>query len=118
MPLHHGHIIERIVRRNGHSISDVARLVNVNRRSIYNWFNLSTINPVTIYQIGHAIKHDFSVEFPDLFKPEDFHFTKPSFLPEQQDNDIEAVKEMLWKDRYIDLLERYTRLVEERSLVF
>jgi hypothetical protein len=119
MPLHHGHIIERIVRKNGHSISDVARLVKVNRRSIYNWFNLATLNSDIIYQIGHAIKHDFSVEFPDFFKPKDFIFqNKASFSAEDLDRQLEAEKELLWKERYLELLERYTKLIEERLSVF
>lgn len=116
MPLHHGQLIERIVRKHGLSISEVARLVNVNRRSVYNWFTLQSLKSEVIYQIGHAIRHDFSVEFPDLFKPEDFVFkTKAPVSVEIKISQIEIEKELLWKEKYLDILERYQKLLEQTS---
>jgi lambda repressor-like predicted transcriptional regulator len=114
MPLNYGQIIERRVRICGYSISALARLVNVNRRSVYNWFNQPMLKTDIIYQIGHAIEHDFSIEFPDLFKPEDFQFDKKNLLSiEQRMLQIEAEKELIWKERYLALLERFTKLREE-----
>ncbi|MDB5019809.1 MAG: hypothetical protein JWQ28_936, partial [Pedobacter sp.] len=45
MSKHYGQILERAIRRNGNSISDVARLLNINRRSVYNWFNQAQLRP-------------------------------------------------------------------------
>lgn len=116
MPLHHGQIIEKIIRRYGHSISEVARLVNVNRRSIYNWFNDPTLKPDTIYQIAHVIQHDFSIEFPDLFTPKDFVFeTKASFIAERKAELFGAEKDLLYKKKYLNLLKRYNELKEANS---
>jgi transposase-like protein len=39
MSQHHGQAVEKIIRRGGHSITKVARIMNVNRRSVYNWFD-------------------------------------------------------------------------------
>jgi lambda repressor-like predicted transcriptional regulator len=115
MPLHQGQIVEKIVRKNGYSISAIARIINVNRRTVYNWFNLPILKTSVIYQIAQAIKHDFSVEFPELFKPEDFVFkNKSSLSAEHQAQIVEAEIELIWKERYLDLLERYTKLSEER----
>lgn len=63
---HHGQLIEKIIRRNGHSITDIARLTNVNRRSVYNWFNKARLKPRTIKSIGEAIRYDFTGIFLSL----------------------------------------------------
>ena len=114
--LHYGQLVEKMVRRNGHSISDVARLANVNRRSVYNWFNQQQLKPEIIYRIGCVINHDFSEEFPNLFTSEDFTkgFRKTSFVHNvSNETEITEIKQV-WKDKYIDLLERYNKLLSHR----
>lgn len=113
MDIHHGETIEKIVRRNGHSITDVARLTKVNRRSVYNWFNQPKLKPEIIYKIGCVINHDFSKELPMLFTPEDF--TKG--IKEHSPVEVRLVAENdIWKDKYIDLMERYNALLSESSM--
>lgn len=116
---HHGQIIEKVVRRNGHSISDVARLTNVNRRSVYNWFNQQQLKPEIIYRIGCVINHDFSVELPQLFTSEDFErgFRKKSFLVSNGADQDDLYNKHYWKDKYIDLLERYNTLLANKVSV-
>ena len=111
--LHYGQIVEKIVRRNGHSISDVARLANVNRRSVYNWFNQRQLKPEIIYRIGCVINHDFSEELPELFTPEDFQkgFKRTSFLNGVSYETEVSENKQVWKDKYIELLERYNNLL-------
>jgi hypothetical protein len=114
MPLHHGQIIERILRRQDLSICEVARLISVNRRTMYNWFNIQTLKPEIIYQVGHAINHDFSVEFPDFFKTGDFVLKAKSTLSSNEKLKIwEAEKELIYKGKYLDLLDRYGQLVDK-----
>ena len=98
MENHHGQIVERIVRRNGHSITDVARLTNVNRRSVYNWFSQSRLKPEIISKIGEAINHDFSKDLPELNQQHNPHYF--------YDNDQKK-----WKTKYVELLERYNELL-------
>ncbi len=109
---HHGEILEKVIRRTGPSLTDLAKLMNVNRRSIYNWFMQPRLKPEIILRIGRAISHDFSIEFPGLFVSEDFKVEPPSELASE--NNI-----TVWKEKYIELLERYTFLLElkERRLV-
>lgn len=116
MLTHHGQILERVVRRNGHSISDVARLTNVNRRSVYNWFNQPHLKPEIIYRIGCVIDHDFSIELPHLFTPDDFNKEKKRAVAvnSQEDNQIDVNNKHYWKDKYIDLLERYNELLANK----
>lgn len=119
MLLHHGQIIEKVVRRNGHSISDVARLINVNRRSVYNWFTQQQLKPEIIFRIGCIIHHDFSIEFPKLFTTEEFvkGFTKTSFLDNTPEERDDLYSEDNWKNKYIDLLERYTAWLSRNGAV-
>jgi transcriptional regulator with XRE-family HTH domain len=112
MDKHYGHIIERIIRRNGYSISELARLTNVNRRSIYNWFNQKSLKPEIIFRIGCALKHDFSEEFPELFTEDEFQ--KVIVPPKNHNEDTEDNPEgssSYWKDKYIKILEEYNRLL-------
>lgn len=104
MSVHQGDIIERIIRRQGHSLTDLAKLTGVNRRSIYNWFLQPKLKPENIIKIGQAINHDFSAEFPGQFVSEDFIVTESK--PEMKEEQFDA-----WKEKYIDLLERYNLLL-------
>ena len=113
MDIHHGEIIEKVVRRNGHSITDVARLTNVNRRSVYNWFNQPRLKPEIIYKVGCVINHDFSKELPQLFTPEDFEKGFKEHSPVEKRT--EEQKDV-WKDKYIDLMERYNALLAECNM--
>jgi predicted transcriptional regulator len=113
MDIHHGEIVEKVVRRNGHSITDVARLTKVNRRSVYNWFNQPRLKPEIIYKIGCVINHDFSVELPQFFTPEDFEKGFKEHSPVEKR--AEESKD-IWKDKYIDLMERYNTLLAECSM--
>ena len=117
MEIHQGHIIEKVIRRNGHSITDVARLAEVNRRSVYNWFNQRHLKQDVIIKIGRLIKHDFSLEFPDLFTTSDF-ISQPkksaNLTISDLNKDVYGVNH--WKDKYIDLLERYNSLIVEKAI--
>jgi plasmid maintenance system antidote protein VapI len=66
MSQHYGQIIEKVIRRNGHSISEVALTTGVNRRSVYNWFNQRHLKADIIIRIGNAIHFDFSTLIPEL----------------------------------------------------
>lgn len=107
---HHGQIIERVIRRNGHSISELARLANVNRRSVYNWFNQKSLKPEIIFRIGCVINYDFSVDFPDLFSKDDFIKQSIPFTAIATTG-TDLVDADYWKNKYIDLLERYNRML-------
>ena len=110
MEKHHGKIIERIVRRANMSLSELSKLMGVNRRSMYNWFVLPKVKPEIIFRLGRVLQHDFSQEFPEFFSSEDFkasqkHLGEPrydSFVPE-------ATDEEFWKDKYISLLEKMNK---------
>lgn len=105
MPSHHGETIERIIRREGLSISKVAKLIGISRRSLYSWFLQSQLKLETIKKIGLVINYDFSAEFSELFKASDFTETSRQKPVMENDNMSEV-----WKEKYFDLLERYNSL--------
>jgi hypothetical protein len=112
MSLHQGEILEKVIRRTGPSLTDLSKLMNVNRRSIYNWFLQQRLKPEIIIKIGRAIGHDFSVEFPGLFVSDDFKVDAPTESKSENNLDV-------WKEKYIDLLERYNFILglkEKRSV--
>jgi len=120
---HYGQIIEKVIRRNGYSISELARLTDVNRRSVYNWFNQKYLKPAIIHKIGVALKHDFSNEFPELFMKTDQRSlpnTSDEAVYVEEEFDGRTRNEQYWKDKYIDLLEKHNQLllayVEKNSL--
>jgi len=113
MQVHQGQLLERVIRREGYSISEVARLTKVNRRSVYNWFRQETLRPEIICKIGLALGHDFSQEFPNLYlhhRP--IHTEEKSSLSIQQKDFIDdSTDDIYWKDKYIDLLEKHNKLL-------
>ncbi|TWR28860.1 hypothetical protein FPZ43_11355 [Mucilaginibacter pallidiroseus] len=112
MDKHYGQIVELTIRKKGFSISELARLANVNRKCVYNWFNQKYLKPETIHRIGVFINHNFSVEFPELFTADDF------IQPLNDENFGSSTDKVdgstIWKDRYIDLLEKYNDLLLEQ----
>jgi len=118
MDKHYGQTVEMVIRKKGYSISEVARLTRVNRRSVYNWFNQRYLKTEIIYSLGLVLKHDFSVEFPDLFTKKDFqqiYSTK-----ETGPDDLilgETETHYVWKNRYIELLEEYNQLIKKHPQI-
>ncbi|MBL4675082.1 MAG: helix-turn-helix domain-containing protein [Mucilaginibacter sp.] len=111
MKKHHGEIIEHALRRNGYNISDLARELGVNRRTLYNYFKSSILKRYTILHIGKILRHDFSSEFPELFVSEDFEINNEknvSFNPQLTQIHEESI---LYKTKYIELLEKYNALL-------
>lgn len=111
MELHHGQTIERIIRRNGFSITELARLTNVNRRSVYNWFNQRHLKPEIIYRIGAVINHDLSTVFPSLYQYDEFIQQDITTNEEEVETQELNVEGNIWKDKYIELLERHNQLL-------
>ena len=112
MSTHQGRIVEYVVRRNGYSLSDLANELKVNRRTIYNWFKSETLRTDIIFNVGKAVRHDFSNEFPEMFTSEEFEL-KPRYLSPKN----ETAEYSPYKDKYIALLEKYNNLLIARTTV-
>lgn len=112
MDKHHGQIVEYRVRKNAYCISDLAKACNINRRSIYNWFNSKRLKEEIILRIGLTIKHDFSHEFPEFFNIDDF-----KAIHQIQDTPVIYISNFKqdqndhWKEKYLHLLQEYNDLI-------
>jgi hypothetical protein len=115
MEKHRGQVVEYRVRRNGYGISALARSIEVNRRSIYLWFNRKHLDREVIFKIGCVLRHDFSQEFPDLFSSEDFKtFDHPAATATYELDDRAEDGKATYMDRYLALLERYNAFLTEQ----
>ena len=110
MEKHHGQIVEYIIRKNGYSITDLAAELEVNRRSIYNYFQNRYLKYDVICKIGLIINHDFSKEFPDLFASKKVDLIEENSATFGQPG-IHS-EELYWKDKYIRLLESYNAVLK------
>jgi predicted transcriptional regulator len=111
MEKHYGQIVEYRVRKNGHSISALAKTLKVNRRSIYNWFNQRHLKKDVILSIGCAIKHDFSEEIPEMFSPEDFNCCLYAHVNNANEAAETYAENERYKNKYVALLEQYNQLL-------
>jgi len=105
MDKHYGQIVEYTLRKKGFNISTLAKLVNVNRRTIYNWFDQRRLKTNIILQIGLATELDFSVQFPELFTPNQFE------LNQSLSRLDETLSESIYKNKYLVLLEKYNEIL-------
>src|SRR5690606_8895903 len=110
MNKHYGEIIEKVIRKNGYNVSELARTAKVTRRSIYNWFNQPKLKQQVILKIGDALQHDFSAEFPELFASRDFQ-RATGIRTNTETLNAEKGRANYWKDKYIDVLEEYNELL-------
>lgn len=111
-----GDVIERVVRTKI-GISELSRILNVSRTSIYNWFEHGHINLETICKIGQAINYDFSNEFPEEFAKSRNHALTDlvSNVGIKNENCEKSVN--YWMNKYISLLERCNDLLTEIAKV-
>ena len=105
---HVGQIVERVVRRSGISVTELALRMHVNRKSIYNWFAQRYLSFDIVYQIGCVMGHDFLTEFPDNREDLCFHSEHTVVNEVIEDADY-------WKDKYIELLEKYNNQLESEQ---
>lgn len=115
MDLNAGQIVERVIRRNKVSISELARRMQVNRRSVYNWFDQKTLKLEIICKIGHVLDHDFSVDFPEIFGERGFAVmeTLGDSINENEHKHPNSVH--YWMIKYISLLEKYNELLSQEA---
>lgn len=106
---HAGAIVEKAVRRSGVSIAELARQIDVNRRSLYNWFAQERLSIDIICKIGFAIGYDFSADFPSQLTSAKY-LQLNQFLKSVKEND-ETDNVDFWRNKYVTLLEKYNDLL-------
>jgi hypothetical protein len=116
MDLNAGQIVERVVRRNKVSISELARRMQVNRRSVYNWFDQKTLKIDIICKIGHVLNHDFSTDFPEAFGERGIGSLEKTADQIDENEHKQPNSVHYWMVKYISLLEKYNELLSHESV--
>lgn len=105
-----GDVIERVVRTKI-GISELSRILNVSRTSIYNWFEHGHVSLETISKIGQAINHDFANEFPEEYAKARNCVTVDAVSEKKAENSTSDNSIHYWMNKYITLLEKYNELL-------
>ncbi len=110
--LNRGQVLATAVEATGMNKLDVAARAGYSRSSYYKHIENPQLEYHILMAYGKAIKYDFTEEFPDMPKyvledPEEQYTKTPSL--------DEAIRQRdQWKDKYLELLEKYNRLIEQR----
>lgn len=106
---HRGEIIESAVRKSGISITEVARRLGKSRRHLYNIFEDPNVSIDVILQIGKIIHHDFSSEIYDIQKLS----SEEHIYNDKDQNYSNSNQAEYWKNKYLELLEKYNKMLEK-----
>jgi transcriptional regulator with XRE-family HTH domain len=101
--VHMGELLERAIRRKGLNITDLAAALNITRRTLYNWFKQEVIDEVIMERISEVINYDFSNN------PVNPNIGKTAVI-----EPVLVKDEEYWRNRYVDLLERYAKLLQTK----
>ena len=103
---HKGKILENAVRESGIPLTKLTKRINKSRRWIYNAFENPNLSIEYIIQIGEIIHYDFSEVLVELKK------FKSSALKVHVTGEQENPE--YWKDKYLELLEKYNNILERK----
>ena len=106
MAVHRGKILEEAIREKGYNFAAAAKRLNISRRTLYNYFENPELPWQKIVECEENLNLDLSKHFTNLRKykaEQSAHYS----VQEPQ----EAV---YWRNKYIDLLERYALHLETR----
>jgi transcriptional regulator with XRE-family HTH domain len=99
-----GQLLEKVIRKKGLNITEIAKAIGVQRRTMYNWFLMQELSVETLNRISKVIVYDFGQpELPPII-------VAPSIVDIATDL-VTQKNEEYWKDKYIDLLERYSEVL-------
>lgn len=108
--IHRGEALEEAVKKTRTKVTQLVKRVGVSRGTYYNHIEDPNLGYEILEAYGKVLKYDFTQVIPQMPKyaiadPEE-SYGKPVTLEE-------ALRRIdYWKDKYIDLLERYSRLIE------
>ncbi len=112
--MHVGELIEELIRVNHLSISEVARRMHVNRRSVYNWFKQKTLRPYVFHRICNVLSEDFAIEVPNILQPREKEIPPPVEVhPRLEEKEAGSSSVNYWMNKYIHLLEKYNEILSK-----
>jgi len=110
--IHRGEILQKYIQSLNPkvSVAALARKLDIDRTTVYLHFKNDNLDYSTILKYGKALKHDFTVEFPEMLQ-----YISEVEEPLSEYTAItvsEALRERdYWKDKYIALMEKHNELI-------
>jgi len=106
--IHRGHIVEKIVRKSGYSLTKLAEKLGISRNTLYNRFDNANLGYRFIMDVGNIIHYDFTLDFPEMKKESNLAGDYSMSVPKREDKAAD-----LWRieGKYTHLLEKYTKLL-------
>ena len=101
MKEHAGKKVESAIRVSGMSITIVASKLGITRRTLYNYFESESLDPRVVSKIEKII-HIRIQDHAAVQQSVDTRFTNTDSAE-------------YWRNKYIELLEKYTQLLEEKK---
>lgn len=108
---HRGEIVEKAVRETGYSITRLAAKLGKSRRWMYYAFENPALSLDTIYEIGSIIRYDFAHDLNQLRKS--INAVGEAEEPVAQYSEKNTAE--YWKDRYLNILEKYNDLLANQK---
>ena len=106
MAVHRGEILDNAIREKGITFAAAAKRCNISRRILYNYLENPELPWQKIIEFEENLQLDLGKYFTQLRKYKSVN-SEPLILKEPQ----EAV---YWRNKYIELLERYALHLEAR----
>ncbi|HET9056236.1 MAG TPA: helix-turn-helix transcriptional regulator [Chitinophagaceae bacterium] len=100
------------VEATGLNKEDVAKKAGYSRSAYYKHIENPDLDYSILISYGKAIKYDFTDEIPEMPK---YLLEEPDELygrPRSLEDAIKILEQ--WKDKYLELLEKYNLLMEEK----
>lgn len=108
-----GEILKQVFEEEGVNVSKIAKKIGVDRATVYRHFLDDNLSIDYIIKYGQALDYDFSKYFPELLQvvqdPNNPYEKKAPKTYAELERDVEY-----WKDKYIDLLEQYNKLISNK----
>lgn len=96
---HRGDVVAKAVKNSNFTIKFLAEKLEISRNTVYNKFKEHDLSYDLILKIGDIIKHDFSMDFPEM----------KSTVGVSGRNQLSEV--WLLEQKYTRLLEKYNNLL-------
>ena len=102
--VHMGELVEKVIKKTGANVTELASAMGVSRRTIYNWYKEEVISVTILNKLSRVIGYDFTTA-------ENAVNAELIDADEQLENNVSSQDDKYWQSRYIELLERYSELL-------
>lgn len=87
--------------------------MGITAKTVYRHFQVADLDDTVMLQYGRVLRHDFSKEVPQLADALNYlQEPQAKYYTRTKEDLIEEIES--WKNKYINLLEKYNRIVEEK----